>query len=82
MITIRSGQDQTGTGKRDLESRYLMMEETAAQLSDSTTKTKRSRMLSLEGRSQETGQSKHEVNGQATNEGVSENRKTADDFVL
>ena len=38
--------------------------------------TKRSRMASLDGRSQETGQSKHEVNGQVTDEGVSENRKT------
>ena len=32
--------------------------------------TKRSRMASLDGRSQETGQSKHEVNGQVTDEGV------------
>ena len=68
MATIRSGQDQTGTGKGELESRFLMMEKTATQLSDSTRKTKHS----LEGRSQETGQSKHELNGEGTDGVVSE----------
>ena len=59
MATTRSREDQTGK-----------VESLAVERDDGITKPKRSRMASVERRSQETDQSKHEVNGSRTEEGV------------
>ena len=61
MAMTRSRNDQTGTGK---------VESLAVERDDGITKTKRSRMASVERRSQETDQSKHVVNGLRTEGGV------------
>ena len=59
MATTRSREDQTGK-----------VESLAVERDDGITKTKRSRMASVERRSQETDQSKHVVNGLRTEGGV------------